>query len=141
MDFDTFMGQPQTIQDRISHQLHKAERLKNQCEAATVVYGDIKVQSSGENKRELWLTKYIDSKRELTDLMEEYDRVTEEVRSWLYENLSGEAASMLEYKYIDGLKYPELAEAVHYAYQTTRTKMSHYIREARALYEKQKGDN
>ena len=139
MDFDTFVSQPQRMQDRIAHQLQKAERLRAQCESATTIYSDIgKIQSTSINKREIWLTRYIDSKQSVASAMEEYDRVSSEVRDWLYENLSEEAASMMEYKFIDGLNYEEMSEVTHYAYQTIKAKMSRYIREAKAIYQ-QKG--
>lgn len=140
MNFDEFVNQPQRIDVRISHQLQVAEKLKDRCESATAVYSEVRVQTSRENHHETWLIKYIDSKKKLTALMEEYDKAVEEVRSWLYDNLPPNEASLLEYRYCDGLLNPEIADLEQKAEQTIKNKMSRYIRKARDIYN-QKGDN
>ena len=141
MDFDEFTSQPQTLDTKIAHQLQIAERLRSVCESATAVYCEVgKVQTSPENKREVWLTRYIDSKQELTALLEERERVTEEVRCWLYKNLPIDTASLLEFRYCDGLKNQEIADSVHMELQSVKNKISRCIREARTIYNNQKGD-
>lgn len=141
MDFDTFVSQPQIIDTKITHQLQVVERQRSRVESVTAVFSDIRVQTSPENKREIWLTQLIDSKKKLSDLMEEYDRATNEVRSWLYDNLSMDAASLLEFRYCDKLKNSEIAELVHMAEQSVKNKISRTIREARTIYNTQKGEN
>lgn len=141
MNFDEFVSQPQKVDTQILHQLQVAERLRSLCESATATFKDVKVQTSPENKREKWLTSYIDAKKTLTDLMEEHDRVTDEVRRWLYDNLPMDGASLLEFRYCDGLKNQEIANTVHMAEQSVKNKISRTIREARSIYNTQKGDN
>lgn len=141
MDFDNFVKQPQIVDIRIQHQLDEAERLKALCERATAVFEDEKVQRSHSNQREFWLAAYIDSKSKVTDLMEKYDRVTEEVRDWLYKNLPFTAASLLEFRYCDGLKNKEIAQQLNHKEQSVKNQISRAIREARKIYnEQQKGD-
>lgn len=134
MDYDEFVSQPQMIDDRISHQLQVVERWKSKVESVTAVLSEVRVQTSPENKREIWLAKYIDSQQKLTVLMEDYDRACDEVRTWLYDNLPPNEASLLEYRYCDGLRNPEIAEVERQAEQTIRNKISVCIRKARVIY-------
>lgn len=136
MNFDEFMQKPQSINILIQHQLEEAERLKTLCEHATVVYSDVRVQTSYENKHEIWLTKYIDSKQKLTDLIEQHEEAADAVKDWLYLNMSIEDASILQFRYVDGLKNREIAERLHYTEQTVKNKVSKAVRTARAEYEK-----
>ncbi len=140
MDFDTFVNQPQIIDIKIQHQLQIIERQRSRVESVTAVFNEIRVQTSQENTREIWLTQYVDSKQKLTDLMEEYDRAVEDIRNWLYDNLSTDAASLLEFRYCDGLKNLEIAELLHMAEQSIKNKMSRSVREARTKYNTQKGE-
>lgn len=136
MNFDEFMQKPQSLNIQIQHQLEEAERLKTLCEHATTVYSDMRVQTSHENKHEIWLTKYIDSKQKLTALIEQHEEAADAVKDWLYQNMSIEDASLLHFRYVDGLKNREIADRLHYTEQTVKNKISKAVRAAKAEYKK-----
>jgi DNA-directed RNA polymerase specialized sigma24 family protein len=94
------------------------------------------VQKTKENEREKSIADLIDSKRQLDRLLYQRNEIAEELRSWFRENLPPRSATMLEYKYIDGLNNKEIADMMFYSYQTTRSRMGENIREARMIYER-----
>lgn len=135
--FDEFVSRIRILDNRIDHHLTRAEKLKSLCDRVTSVWGEEEVIStSKENKRDLRLADLIDSKKALEDLLIQRKEVSEEVRSWLYENLPTEVATMLEYRFIDGLNNMEIAETMHFSYQTIRNRISKHISEARIIYER-----
>lgn len=136
MTFDEFIRRPQTIDNRIQHQLAEAERLRDLCDRVTAIYGGEKVQTTNENRREIWLTKYADSKHKVTELMEQYDDAVGDLKAWLYANMEFTAAATLEYRYCDNMTNKEIAEITGYAEQSVKNKVSKAIRKARELYER-----
>lgn len=138
MTYDEFVQRPQVLNNRILHQIEKAERLQTLCTQATAIYSDLKVQTSHGNKREKWLTAYIDSKDVLTDLMEQQEAAANDLREWLYSNMDVISASMLEFRYCDGLKSDDIADRLHYSPEYMRKKISKAIQTARQVYSEQK---
>ena len=138
MTFDEFVGRPQAIDNLIQHRLLQVERLQARCDRVTVTFSEVRVQTSRENTRETALIKLIDAKNSLNALMEEYDEAVTDVQTWLYGNLDAQAASLLEYRYIDNLRNEEIAQQMHYSPHTIKNKISKAVQEARNTYE-QKG--
>ena len=123
------------MQEQLNHAILKAERYKDLCTRATAAFSEIgHVQQSNANIHETYLLEYADSQRAVRDLMQEYGTACDTVRTWLYSRLSIKNASMLEYRYIDGLSNSEIATTMHYAEQTTKNLISKAVRKARKIY-------
>lgn len=135
MTYERFVEQPQVLQERLNHAILKAERYKDLCTRATAAFSEIgRVQQSRTNAHESHLLAYADSQHAVRDLMQEYNTACDAVRTWLYSRLSIKNASMLEYRYIDGLSNSEIAATMHFAEQTMKNMISKAVREARKIY-------
>ena len=135
MNYDRFVEQPRILQERLNHEILKAERYKDLCTRTTAAFSEIgRVQQSRSNTHETYLLEYADSQRAVYDLMQEYNTACDAVRTWLYNNLSIKNASMLEYRYIDALSNSEIAATMHFAEQTMKNMISKAVREARKIY-------
>lgn len=135
MNYDRFVEQPRILQERLNHAILKAERYKDLCTRATAAFSEIgRVQQSNVNTHETYLLEYADSQRAVHDLTQEYGTACDAVRTWLYNHMSNKYASMLEYRYIDGLTNAEIAATMHFAEQTMKNMISKAVREARKIY-------
>ena len=137
MTYDEFVQRPQKLKARIEHKADKVEFLKALCEQTTTIFSDVKVQTSHGNRHETLLIDYIDSKQELGGLWDQYDEAVDDLQTWLYANMEFIDASMLEWRYCNGLKNSEIAEKMHYAEQTVKHRISRAVRLAEDKYYQQ----
>lgn len=133
MTYDEFVTRPYRIWRRIMHKSDEVIRIEAICMKSTSVFGE-RVQSSFENSQEKNYVALIEAKRELGELMEEHKEAQEEVREFLYDNLTLEEADLLEWKYIDGKSAKDIAKLLNEQEQTIRNKASRYDRKARGIF-------
>ena len=133
--FDKFIGRVRVLDKKIDHQLKRAEKLKSLSEQITTIWSDAWVQTSTENKRERRLADLIDSKRELERLLNQREQAADEIRDFLYSNLSEDNADVLEWKYCDDLSIFEIAEKECLSYSGAASKIYRAETKARAKYE------
>ena len=60
-----------------------------------------------------------------------------DVQTWLYDNMEFTDASMLEWRYCNGLKNADIAIKMHYAEQTIKHRISKAVRIAEDKYYQQ----
>ena len=133
MTYNEFITRPYRIWKRIMHKSEEVMRIEAICMKSTQVFGE-RVQSSFENSQEKNYLALIEARRELDRLIDEHKMAQDEVRTFLYENLSINEADLLEWKYIDGKSIKDIAELLHEQEQTVRNKASKYEKKARNIY-------
>ena len=90
-----------------------------------------RVQVSPSNATEQGYIRYIDAKNELYSMMDKLADAQDEVRSFLYKNLSVDSADILEWRYVDGKEVLEIADICGLTEQSVRNKISKANRAAR----------
>lgn len=133
MTYNEFITRPYRIWKRIMHKSDEVIRIEAICMKSTQVFGE-RVQSSFDNSQERNYIALVEAKRELNELMDEHKRAQDEVREFLYDNLSINEADLLEWKYIDGKSIKDIAELLHEQEQTVRNKASKYEKKARNIF-------
>ena len=112
MTYNEFITRPYRIWKRIMHKSDEVIRIEAICMKSTQVFGE-RVQSSFDNSQERNYIALVEAKRELNELMDEHKKAQDEVREFLYDNLSINEADLLEWKYIDGKSIKDIAELLH----------------------------
>ncbi|MBQ1570219.1 MAG: hypothetical protein IIZ78_03760 [Clostridiales bacterium] len=135
MMYDEFVNRPYRMWRKILHKSDEVIRIEAICTKSTSVFGE-RVQSSFQNSQEKNYAILIDAKKELEELMEEHRKAEDEVRRFLYDNLTHEEADLLEWKYIDGKSAKDIAKILKEREQTVRNKVSRSDRKARAIFMK-----
>ena len=135
MTYNEFMTRPQSLRRRIQHKADDVAFKLATCEKATSVLGE-RVQTSPSNTTERNYVAYIDAKRQLEKLVDEYDSAKEEVTGFLYDNLSALEADLLEWRYVNDKDLQEIADLKGMAYQTIKNQMSAAEKDARAKFYK-----
>ena len=133
MTYNEFVTRPYRIWRRIMHKSDEVMRIEAICTKSTAVFGE-RVQSSFENTREKNYIALIEAKKELYELMEEHKEAQDEVREFLYDNLTLEEADLLEWKYVDGKSIKDIAILLNEQEQTVRNKASKYEKKARKIF-------
>ncbi|MBQ1293091.1 MAG: hypothetical protein IIY21_03575 [Clostridiales bacterium] len=135
MMYDEFVNRPYRMWRKVLHKSDEVIRIEAICTKSTSVFGE-RVQSSFQNSQEKNYAILIDAKKELEELMEEHRKAEDEVRRFLYDNLTHEEADLLEWKYIDGKSAKDIAKILKEREQTVRNKVSRSDRKARAIFMK-----
>lgn len=135
MTYNEFVMRPYRMWRRIMHKSDEVIRIEAICMKSTQVFGE-RVQSSFQNSQERNYIALVEAKRELNEMMDDYKKAQDEVREFLYENLSVHEADLLEWKYIDGKSIQEIADLLHEQEQTVRNKASKYEKKARNIFNK-----
>ena len=133
MTYNEFVKAPSRLRRRL---LHKADEVALKWEICTKSTPSLteKVQSSPENTSERTRISYIEAKRELDDMMAMYDKASDEVKTFLYDNLNMIDADILEWRYVDGKTVQEIADIMGVAYQTAKNRLSSADKKARSKF-------
>lgn len=141
MTYNEFVGRIEILDFKIDQALDKAERLRSLCDRVTTIWTDVKVQQSNGTKREERLTKLIDSKRELEELLEKREKAEKEITDFFDSALKPEDAAVLTMKYINKRTIKDVAEQMFYTYSGAANRISRADARARAIYEERNQDN
>ena len=131
--YDEFMNKPLALYSRVEHQAEVVRRLENICMSTTNQMGE-RVQTSRQNTQEKRYVVLADAQKKLDEMASDLMKACDEVREFLYSNLSHEDADILEWRYVDGKSLIEIAEIQGLSYQTVKNRMSEADREARRRY-------
>lgn len=142
MTYNEFVGRIEILDFKIDQALDKAERLRSLCDRVTTIWTtDVRVQQSNGTKREERLTKLIDSKRELEELLEKREKAEKEITAFFDSALKPEDAAVLTMKYINKRTIKDVAELMFYTYSGAACRISRADARARAKYEERNQDN
>lgn len=133
MRYDEFVNRPLVLYSRVEHQAETVRRLETICMSTTIELGE-RVQTSRQNTQEKKYAALADAQKKLNGLISDLLASCEEVRAFLYENLSHEDADLLEWRYIGEKSLMEIAEIQGLSYQTVKNRISEAERKARGKY-------
>lgn len=133
MTYKEYMTQPLYLRRRIEHKIEDVRLKESVCMNTTAPMGE-RTQSSPTNATELSYVRYIDAKNELDVLMDKLGAIQDEVRDFLYGNLSPEEADILEWRYIDGKSQQEISQIVGITYDAMRAKASRAEKKLKKVY-------
>ena len=95
MTYKEFVNRPQRLHRRILHKADDVAFKRETCQKSTSTFGE-RVQTSPSNSMERAYVVYIDAKRELNALIDEYNAARDEVEAFFYDNLRFFDADLLE---------------------------------------------
>ena len=136
--YDAFMNRPLRLRSRIEHKADDVAFKLEICLKATTALGGERVQTSRDNTTERHLAEYIDARKKLDAIIDDYNEAVEEVTAFIYGNLDFKDADLLEWKYINGKDLKEIAEITGLAYETIKHRCSSAERTARIKFDTKK---
>lgn len=122
MTYDQFMNKPLRLRSRIEHKADDVAFKLEICLKATTALGGERVQTSRGNTTERNLTEYIDARKKLDAIIQQYNDAVEEVTTFIYDSLDFKDADLIEWKYINGKSLTEIADIMGIAYQTAKNR-------------------
>lgn len=122
MTYDQFMNKPLRLRSRIEHKADDVAFKLEICLKATTALGGERVQTSRGNTTERNLTEYIDARKKLDAIIQQYNEAVEEVTTFIYDSLDFKDADLIEWKYINGKSLTEIADIMGIAYQTAKNR-------------------
>lgn len=120
--YEQFMNRPLHLRSRIEHKADDVAFKLEICLKATTALGGERVQTSRDNTTERNLAEYIDARKKLDAIINDYNEAVEEVTGFIYANLDFKDADLLEWKYINGKTLTEIADIMGIAYQTAKNR-------------------
>ena len=133
MTYEEFVNQPLILRRKIKHKIEDVALKESACMQNTSQLKE-RVQSSVDNSTERSYVRYIDAKNQLDDMFSDLEIIQDEVRDFLYGNLSPEDADILEWKYIDGKRPRDIAYEVGMNNDAMRQKIKRADAKARTKY-------
>lgn len=122
MTYEQFMNKPLRLRSRIEHKADDVAFKLEICLKATTALGGERVQTSRGNTTERNLTEYIDARKKLDAIIQQYNDAVEEVTTFIYDSLDFKDADLIEWKYINGKSLTEIADIMGIAYQTAKNR-------------------
>jgi len=133
--YEDFMNRPLRLRSRIEHKADDVAFKLEICLKATTALGGERVQTSHDNTTERNLAEYIDARKKLDAIIDDYNDAVEQVTNFIYGNLDFKDADLLEWKYINGKTLTEIADIFGIAYDTAKHRSSAAERRAREKYD------
>ena len=120
--YEDFMNRPLRLRSRIEHKADDVAFKLEICLKATTALGGERVQTSHDNTTERNLAEYIDARKKLDAIIDDYNDAVEQVTDFIYDNLDFKDADLLEWKYINGKTLTEISDIMGIAYQTAKNR-------------------
>ena len=136
--YEQFMNRPLLLRSRIEHKAEDVAFKLEVCLKATTALGGERVHTSRDNATELNLAEYIDARKKLDAIINDYNEAVEEVTNFIYANLDFKDADLLEWKYINGKTLTEIADIMGIAYQTAKNRSWRAERDLRIKFSTKK---
>ena len=133
MTYSDYMNRPLRLKRKINHKVEDVRLKESACTGGAIEYKE-RVQVSVENGTEARYIRYIDAKRELNEMFDELQEVQDEVKAFMYGNLTPEEADVLEWKYIDGKSPQQIAQIIGTSYDATRARLSRIEKKLKKVY-------
>lgn len=133
MTYNEFMNRPMYLYNKIQHQVEKVQRLELISLSTTAPLRE-RIQTSRDNTQEKKYAALADAQRQLNDMVEELNTVSDEVKAFLYENLSIEEADVLEWRYVNCKSINEIAILKNLTYSGASTKINRAEKNAKKAY-------
>lgn len=115
MTYNEFVSRPAELRIRLQHKMDDVQLKWTVC-LNTVPEMSERVQSSTRNTTEACIIRYTQAKKELDDLLKEYDDAVAEVRSFFYRNLNYDDADVLDWKYCGDKSIQQIADMKEISY-------------------------
>ena len=119
--YDEFMNRPMRLKKKIEHMADDVAFKLEICLKTTTFMGE-RVQTTRGNSMEKSLVEYIEAKKGLDVLIQEYAAAVGEVKDFLYTSLDFDDADLLEWRYISGKSLQEVADILGVAHQTAKNR-------------------
>ena len=134
MTYNEFIARPIAHKRRILHKIEDVRLKEAACTTSTTPLKE-RVQSSVNNAAEINIIRYAEAKKDLERLFEGLEAVQNEVRIFLYANLTPIEADTMEWKYIDDKNIRQIADITNSSYDCIKSRIKRADKKARRAYE------
>jgi RNA polymerase sigma factor (sigma-70 family) len=124
---------PQRIDELCKEALQDAKELRDICEHATSTINPVHVQCSKENKVENNIVAFLTAKEKLVELEIRREQAANELREFIYANLSNNDASILDWRYCNCKACAEIAEILGISDSAVRSRVNRARRKLQTL--------
>ena len=134
MTYNEFVGMPADLLQQIWHKVDDVQLKWTVCLNTVPELGE-RVQTSVRNNTEASIIRYSQAKGELDALFARYDKAVQDIRDFLYENLSPDEADVLDWRYCGDKSNQQIAELKNLSYSGASSKIYRADRKAMEIYD------
>lgn len=136
IDYREWIERPQQIDALCKEALQDVKELRDICEHATSTINPVHVQCSKENKTENNIMEFLTAKEKLVELEIRREQAANELREFIYSNLSNEDASILDWRYCNCKTCAEIAKILGISDSAVRGRVNRASKKLQTIYSK-----